>query len=100
MNEAKLLLVLLALGSQPTEIISHLETLVTDQAHEVMLGDDGVDCRTEVKITDFMETDQGPVIVDFEAYRDTRIHGCYPEAQFCRAKFVGDTMETLNCRDL
>lgn len=100
MNEAKLLLVLLALGSQPTEITNHLENLVVDQAHEVMLGDDGVDCNTEIKILDYMKTDKGIVLVDFEAYRDTRIHGCYPEAQFCRAQFVGDTMEKLNCRDI
>jgi hypothetical protein len=100
MNEAKLLLVLLAIGSEPIEITNHLEGLITDQAHEVMLGDDGVDCRTEVKVVDFMETDQGPLIVDFEAYRDTQIHGCYPEAQFCRAKFIGDKMEVLNCRDI
>lgn len=100
MNEAKLLLVLLALGSQPTEIMNHLENLVQEQAYEVTVGDDGVDCRTEIKVQDYMNTSQGPVLVDFEAYKDTSIHGCYPEAQFCRAKFVGDEMKDINCREI
>lgn len=103
-NEAKLVLFLLSLGSQSgynhQQALDKLDSLVTAKVSQSQYSDIPEKCLAATSVFDYMVTSNDKIVVDYDLISVGEAEDCQEEREhFCRAIFSKDEeLERVNCR--